>query len=242
VLGIFGKGTVFRPANFRRNAAYLRTNCYICRMYIPESFAVTDFQTIRSFLTGHPFGVLTMNGKEGIPTATHLPFLPLFDGETIVLEGHIANLNEQQAFIRDGQSAKMIVSGAHGYVSSSVYGHVNVPTYNYEAIHLTGTLSVMTEQQLLEHLRQVVARFENGRSLPIDFDQWPLKMIAHFIEEITGFRLTVTKTEAAFKLSQNRNETDFQNIINDLQNGNPDQIRLAERMSHFPPLKRDQGG
>jgi transcriptional regulator len=102
-------------------------------------------------------------------------------------------------------------------------------------VHLTGTISVMSEQQLLEHLKQVVADFEKDRLQPIDFDQWPLKMIAHLMDEITGFRLAIEKTEAAFKLSQNRNAADFANIIADLEKGNPDQVRLAEEMKKIRP-------
>jgi transcriptional regulator len=199
-------------------------------MYIPEAFEITDSHTISAFLQEHPFGVLTVNGDAGVPVATHLPFLLRFDGETILLEGHLAKANEQVAYLREGQLATMIVSGAHGYVSSSVYGHVNVPTYNYQAVHLTGTISVLNEGELLEHLKTVVGNFEQYREMPIDFDQWPLKMIAHMMEEITGFRLTVSRTEAAFKLSQNRNETDWNRIVEDLKKGNPDQVKLAEEM------------
>jgi transcriptional regulator len=199
-------------------------------MYIPADFEITDPDTILAFLREHPFGMLVINGEHGVPVISHLPFLLRFDGEQLIVEGHLARANEQEAYLAGGTMASMVVSGAHGYVSSGVYGHVNVPTYNYQAVHLTGTVSVMNEQELLEHLKQVVAEFEKERPQPLDFDRWPLKMIAHYMDEITGFRLTVEKTEAAFKLSQNRNATDFANIVADLQNGNPDQVRLAEEM------------
>jgi predicted FMN-binding regulatory protein PaiB len=38
-----------------------------------------------------------------------------------------------------------------------------------------------------------------------------------YFKEIIGFKITSYKTEAAFKLSQNRNEADFQAIIEDLK-------------------------
>lgn len=199
-------------------------------MYIPKAFEITDFPTILAFLQHHPFGVLLMNGHDGLPVASHLPFLVRNDNETIIIEGHLARENEQQAYIQNGKQAKIIVSGVHGYVSSSVYGHVNVPTYNYQAVHLSGTIDVLAPDELLEHLKSVVRNFEANRDQPIDFDKWPQDMITRFMEEIIGFRLTVFKTEAAFKLSQNRDDADFERIIEDLAKGLPDQLRLAAEM------------
>ena len=199
-------------------------------MYIPAEFQVTDRAMISRFLEEHPFGTLVTSGADGFPVAAHLPFLLKETGEGYCLEVHLANVNELTAVLRGGSKATMIVVGAHGYVSSSVYTHVNVPTYNYQAVHLSGTISVMTSEELLQHLKEVVANFEENRDRPIDFDQWPERMIRGYMTEITGLRLTVEKTEAAFKLSQNRNATDFSRITDDLKAGSLQQRLLAEAM------------
>ena len=202
-------------------------------MYIPSEFELTDQAIIFEFLQQHSFGALVVHGNNELPVVAHLPFSVRQVGEKFILEAHLAKVNEQVPFLENGKSAKMIVTGAHGYVSSSVYGHVNVPTYNYQAVHLSGTIEVLTKVELLDQLKSLVANYELNRNQPIDFDLWPAQMIAQYMEAIVGFRLTVFKTEAAFKLSQNRNNDDYQQIINDLSQGNANQQVLALEMQKW---------
>jgi len=202
-------------------------------MYIPSDFELADQAIIFDFLQQHAFGTLVVNGKTDLPVVSHLPFSVCQVDGKIIVEAHLAKVNEQVVFLENGKSAKMIVTGAHGYVSSSVYGHVNVPTYNYQAVHLSGTLELLTKAELLDQLKSLVTNYESNRDQPIDFDLWPVKMIELYLEEIVGFRLTVFKTEAAFKLSQNRNFDDYQQIINDLNKGNINQQALALEMQKW---------
>lgn len=199
-------------------------------MYIPAHFQVSDIAVIAEFIDAHPFGILLTNGRDGIPVATHIPFLFIQKGEDWIIEGHMANANTQSAQISSGLPAKLVIQGPHGYVSSGVYTHVNVPTYNYQAVHLHGSLDPLTGDGLRAHLSGTVARFEAHRDNPVQFAEYPDDMMEAYMNEITGFRLTVFKAEAAFKLSQNRNETDFRNIIHELQYGNKPNPELAEVM------------
>lgn len=199
-------------------------------MYAPEPFGVSDKAIIGEFLREHTFGTLITTGKDGVPIATHLPFLfKEIEGEWY-LESHLAKANPQEALLQDGSAALIVISGASGYVSSSVYTHVNVPTYNYEAVHLTGRVERLSDEALMAQLRSIVANYEQGRRHPIDFDTWPVEMIAGYLQEITGFRVKAEKVEAAFKLSQNRNEIDFERIVTDLNKGSVTQQLLAEAM------------
>lgn len=199
-------------------------------MYIPEPFQITDSAVIEAFVEQHPFGILLFNGQDGIPVASHIPFLFRKEGEKWLVEGHLAKANPQSSAIRSGNPGKFIINGAHGYVSSGVYGHVNVPTYNYQAVHLSGMLDRLSDADLRKHLVQVVNHFEQNRENPVNVSELPKEMLNAYEQEITGFRLTVFKTEAAFKLSQNRNDADFESIVADLRKGNADQCKLAEEM------------
>ncbi len=200
-------------------------------MYIPADFRVDDPAVIRAFLEEHPFGMLTVNGSNGWPVSTHLPFLFVETQDQWAVECHLALANELADFLVNGAKATMVVNGAHGYVSSSVYTHVNVPTYNYQAVHLSGTIEVMDETELVEHLKAVVADFEKSRASQLDFDNWPAEMIRHYVTEIKGVRLIILKTEAAFKLSQNRNEVDFDRIVNDLEQIGQHELAKAMRLN-----------
>ncbi len=57
--------------------------------------------------------------------------------------------------------AKLSVSGQYGYISSDWYGVKDqVPTWNYVAVHLTGTLRMLKHDQLLALLHRLSAHFE----------------------------------------------------------------------------------
>lgn len=205
---------------------------YICFMYIPTKFELKDHKLILEFLQQHPFGTLAVNGTDGFPVLVHIPFSCRFGETKNCLEFHVASENEIVPAIQHALRGKMIVLGAHGYVSSSVYTHINVPTYNYQAVHVSGKLEKLSDPELQDHLTELVAAFESGRENKLQMDQWPVELIEAYQKEITGFRLEIEQTEAAFKLSQNRNETDFNRILEDLSTRTPGEKQLAEAMKH----------
>lgn len=202
-------------------------------MYIPSAFLIEDFSILRTFLEEHPFGTLVMNGVDGFPVAAHLPFLWSFGQEQVVAEGHVSKHNPLATQLSSGRTVKIIIGGEHGYVSSSVYEHPNVPTYNYQAAHIFGVAEVLSEEQLTVHLEQVVATFEKNRNEPLQLETLPPEILTQYRQEIMGFRIRAFKTELAFKLSQNRNQTDFDTILKDLQQGTPGQQRLANEMKRW---------
>lgn len=200
-------------------------------MYIPEEFKIIDLSVIKAFIAKYNFGMLLMNGIDGIPTVSHVPFV-FREVETskFELEFHLAKANPQAQVIKNGGLAKVVVNGPNAYISSAVYGHVNVPTYNYQTVHLIGSLEVLTASELQKHTEELVTLFESPRNLQIDIRKWPVEMLEAYSKEIVGVRLSVFKMEAAFKLSQNRNETDYQAIIDDLSKGNWNERAVAEEM------------
>lgn len=203
-------------------------------MYVPQEFLVTDQNLLLEFIQGESFGALLMNGNAGFPLVTQIPFVLKQTENSIILEFHLAVQNEQSNLIQVGSLAKMVVFGAHGYISSSVYTHVNVPTYNYKSAHLIGTLSLLDEAELKVHLTELVDLFEQKRENPLRFQDWSSELINMYIPEIVGVRMEVVKMTGNFKLSQNRNETDYKNILSDIEQGNPE---LYHQMKNLCPRK-----
>ena len=224
---------------------------YICFMYIPKDFEVKDQELILVFLEQHPFGSLAVNVSDGFPALVHIPFTCEFNDSRNCLEFHVAKENLIVSAIREVSHGKMIVLGAHGYVSSSVYTHINVPTYNYEAVHVSGEIKRLTNPELKNHLSKLVDSFEANRENKIQtgssvslqiatvrMSQWPADLIDSYLEEIVGYRLEIQELEAAFKLSQNRNEVDFNRILDDLNSGTSNDQQLAEAMKQSKcPIK-----
>lgn len=205
-------------------------------MYAPEYFEVTDPNELWEFVSAHPFGMLLSNGNDGFPIVSHLPFVLLDDGGKYFLEFHVANPNEHLNYLENGATAKMVINGAHGYISSSVYGHENVPTYNYMSVHLMGRVYRLTEEELSRHLQSLVNAFEQDRNQPLDFTSLSPEMITAYSKEITGIRLEVFKHRGIFKLSQNREPNDYQRILNDLKD-RESQLDLYLEMKKKCPKK-----
>ena len=199
-------------------------------MYIPKDFELKDQELVLKFLEQHPFGSLAVNGPDGFPAVVHIPFSCEFKDSGNYLEFHVAKANSIVAAISQTNQGKMIVLGAHGYISSSVYTHVNVPTYNYESVHVSGKINQLTESEMRNHLSKLIDSFEAGRENQLTMNQWPEDLIEAYMQEIVGYRLEIQQLEAGFKLSQNRNEIDFNRILSDLDTRTSNDRELAQAM------------
>lgn len=183
-------------------------------MFIPKDFQIDNQEEILGFVSENPLGTFVTN--QNLLQASHLPFLIENQGGTLVLECHLAKANQQASF-KNGDESLIIFTGAQGYISSSVYEKVNAPTYNYQAVHFSGVLQKMSNQELLNHLQKLVSKQESGRKEQFSIDQMSEEMLNDYLAEIVGIRIEIKKIEAAYKLSQNRNNKDFHSIIEDLQ-------------------------
>ncbi|MDW0117741.1 FMN-binding negative transcriptional regulator [Sporosarcina thermotolerans] len=199
-------------------------------MYIPKYFKVTDIEKIRDFVQENSFGTLVTTRK-GRPIATHLPFGFIQEGDDWYVTGHMAYGNPQWRTFDTCEEVLVMLQGPHAYVSSSWYSHENVPTWNYQAVHLYGKASILTRDELIEDLKRMLAKYEGHRGNQVLWDTLSLELIENELKGIVGFKIKVDEIQAAYKLSQNRNETDYNNIIDKLRKeGNPHSQQLADVM------------
>ena len=198
-------------------------------MYIPPEFLITDPDVIHEFLEQNSFGMLTAQTPSGSLVASHLPFLVEKTDAGLCFYIHLANLNELSQ-LADGSEVLLVFTGEHGYISSSWYGHPNVPTWNYQAVHIYGTLQKQTPEELYAQVSRLTRLHEKTVDGHIEPDALPQRMIQGYLQHITGFRIVAHKTEAAFKLSQNRQPKDFATILEQLATTQP---RLAEEMKKY---------
>lgn len=184
-------------------------------MYIPSFNRIDDDADIRRFVAKARSAELVTVGPDGFPVATLLPVL--WDGDTVV--AHMAKANPQWQSLGPGSPALLICSGPQAYISPSWYaakaehGRV-VPTWNYSAVHLTGTVRVHEDK---DWLRDVVTRLtsthEEGRGEPWRPSDAPERYIEGQLAGIVGLEITVTRIEGKAKLSQNRSEADRRGVI-----------------------------
>jgi transcriptional regulator len=172
-------------------------------MYVPEHFRVSDRETIHDFIEAHSFATVVTQ-HDGEPFASHLPLL--FErtaGPHGTIVGHLARANAQ-SHDADGQTALVIFTGPHAYVSPTWYAEPNtVPTWNYTAVHAYGRWQAVTDRDsLLAIIRATTNRYERKQPQPWQLDeQSPL--VDALLKQIVGFRIEIERLEAKFKLNQN---------------------------------------
>ena len=157
-----------------------------------------------AFAAERGFGVLTVSGPEGV-LAAHVPFV-LEDGH---LAAHLVRSNPLARYLRAGPAeALIVVSGPDGYVSPDWYGEADrVPTWNYVAVHLRGTLSLLPEARLRPHLERLSARFEERLrpKTPWTLDKMAPESVAGMLRQIVPVEMAIRDVASTFKLNQNRN-------------------------------------
>lgn len=194
-------------------------------MYVPRHFSVTDMDEIRDFIRAHSFGTI-VSTEEGKPIASHIPLEIHQQGDEFYITGHVAYANPQwKSFEREDSNVLMIFQGPHAYVSSTWYKDENVPTWNYQAVHIYGTAHIMNEKELEEDLRLLLKNYEHDREDPALWENLS-EHTKKQIKGIVGFKVKVEDVQAQYKLSQNRTDEDYANIVENLYEENDVQAHL----------------
>ncbi len=187
-------------------------------MYSPPFNVVDDEDAVRAMVAASRSAWLVTAEPEQVPRATLLPVL--WHGDTVV--AHMARANPHWRGITDGMPGLLIASGPEAYVSPSWYaskaehGRV-VPTWNYSAVHLSGTVRVHDDPEWVRHaVTRLTQTHEAGREQPWAVDDAPEPFVAAQLRGIVGIELTVTGVEGKAKLSQNRSGADRAGVVDGL--------------------------
>ena len=184
-------------------------------MYIPKHFKITDVNEVWDFIQKNAFGTIVTTAQ-GKPIATHLPLGLNKKSDDYYITGHMAYANPQwKTFEVEKENVLAMFQGPHAYISSSWYKHEDVPTWNYQSVHVYGTASLMRAQELEEDLRSLLHTYESHRKNPVLWEKLSSQTKKQ-IKGIVGFKVKIEEVQAAYKLSQNRNDEDYRNIIDQL--------------------------
>ena len=173
-------------------------------MHPNPAFRQTPADRNRAFARDRAFGILALNGPDG-PLLTHVPFLLSDDGATADL--HLVRSNPVARALTTPQPAVIAVSGPDGYVSPDWYGIADqVPTWNYIAVHLRGTLSLLPDTDMRAMLDRQSDHFE-AQLAPKPLwrtSKMPSETLDRMMRQIVPARLTVTAIDGTWKLNQNK--------------------------------------
>ena len=198
-------------------------------MYIPEHYRNENQEDIKNFIHQNGFGIL-INQTNGKLWATHIPLLLEEKDGKQFLVGHVSKENPQAKSFKTNDEILAIFSGAHTYISSSWYDHENVPTWNYLAVHIYGKVKLHSLEESIESLKRLVDKYEAKSEKPIRVEDLSQKTMLQ-AHGIVSFEIEITAIEAKKKLSQNRDDKNYQTIISKLENSNDYQsIEVAKEM------------
>ncbi|MCC5809020.1 MAG: FMN-binding negative transcriptional regulator [Ectothiorhodospiraceae bacterium] len=207
-------------------------------MYLPRHFAETRVEELHRIITEYPLGTLVVNGPDGLD-ANHLPFeLDPDAGGRGRLFAHVARANAVWKEVRDGDEGLVIFRAPDAYISPNWYPskhefHRQVPTWNYQAVHVHGRISVRDDARFV---RGVVARLTRVHEKRTDPSGRPWKMtdsskefVDQMLKAIVGIQIDVETMIGKSKLSQNKEVRDRINAAEALEKRGEQAISGAMR-------------
>lgn len=199
-------------------------------MHIPRRYEEKDKDKVHAFIRENSFAIL-ISVKDGLPVGTHIPLQLEKNAEgKDILMGHISRSNEQRHTLTDGAKILAIFPGPHAYISPRWYTQINVPTWNYISVHVYGTVKVIEGEVLKAALSRLVGNYEHQRPQPFTIDEIPEKMFEDEMRGIVGFEIAIEEIQAAAKLSQNRDQQSYHNVIGELEQGDDAARAVADEM------------
>lgn len=203
-------------------------------MYIPELYKNENQTEIEQFIHKNGFAVL-VNQTNGKLWATHIPLLLENKNGKQILIGHVSKLNPQAESFITNDNVLAVFSGAHSYISSSWYDHENVPTWNYLAVHVSGKVKLHTYEEAVKALKRLVDKYEVNSEKPVRVENLSEKTMLE-ARGIISFEIEILSIESVKKLSQNRDDKNYKNIISELEKTNENQaIEVAKAMKKNRP-------
>ena len=144
-------------------------------------------------------------------------YLPMtYDAQRHCLTGHIAAANKLCWLLDNSPTVTLVVRGDDSYISPSWHNDQNVPTWNYQALHMSGKFNFVSDdnpQQKYQLMQQQVSIFEG--------DKWQLAqqdqvLMIKMIEHIRCFEIALIEVKSQSKLSKNKPMAQKQALANKL--------------------------
>jgi transcriptional regulator len=201
-------------------------------VFIPKIYLSEDEALMKQIIEENSFATL-ISAKEKL-SATHSMFAIKETEVDFYLETHISKANFQAKVLKDGDEVLCDFLGAHSYISSSWYEKINVSTWNYEAVQISGKIELMNEEELYLHLENLTTKYEAPQKCPMLMEKMGFDFVRKEMKGAFGIKIFPTEIHIAQKLSQNRNEKDFKNIILNLEDGKDSGSKeISKKMRDF---------
>jgi transcriptional regulator len=184
-------------------------------MYKMPEFTEKDGAEILSFMKGHPF--VTLIGHDGKKSvATQVPVLIDERDGKVFLRAHIMRKTDHHLALEKNPEVLILFTGPHCYVSSSWYTQKMGATWNYQTVHVRGTVQFLDDNATVQMLTDLMYKYEHTQEQPLLLEHLPDGYVPMMVKGIVTFEMEVEDVFAIFKLSQNRDDESYKNIVKHL--------------------------
>jgi transcriptional regulator len=204
-------------------------------MYLPRAFEETDEVELHAFIRAHPLATFVSTDATGL-CANHFPMLiETGDDGKHVLRGHVARANPLWKSLGAHPQALAIFQNPGLYITPSWYpskkedGRV-VPTWNYVAVHASGSARAIDDPQWLRSfLTRLTDTNESRFALPWKITDAPEDYLDRRLKSIVGIEVAITRIAGKWKVSQNRTAKDAEGVVSGLRDqGDPAALTMAD--------------
>lgn len=180
----------------------------------------------------HPFAFIIGSDAANKPAATQVPvFIDEKEGKYF-LTGHIMRNTDHHKAFEQNKNVLAIFSGPHTYVSATWYTKPVGSTWNYINVQAHGTIRFGHADELRRILQRLSLHFENNNAASATvFENLPAEYTERMMKAIVPFEIEVNNLQHVYKLSQDRDEESYDNIIRHLKMQDGDGRIIAELMA-----------
>jgi transcriptional regulator len=203
-------------------------------VYVPNQYRAADLEAAIGVIRSFPLGTV-ISVVAGAPFVSYVPFTIVRTELSLELTGHCSRANPHWKYFEEA-SVLIIFRGPDGYISPRFYQDcaVNVPSWNYIAVHCTGTAAVAPPEETDAILHSLVDQMETPAEKPWRIDDMHDVSLEKLKKAIVPFRVAVSSVEAKFKLSQRGSDGDIGGLIAGLRETGLEKDRiLAQQMERF---------
>ena len=201
-------------------------------MYDLPYYKENETKVIFEFIRNYPFAFLAGCDRNKKPVATQVPVLIEQRENKYFLKGHMMRNTDHHLTFVHNPDILAVFTGANTYVSATWYSNPHqASTWNYMSVHVRGKIKFLNEEGLIDILKKLTMYFEiNDKNSTTIFDNLTDEYKLPLLKAIVGFEIEIENIQNVFKLSQDRDEKSYHNIIKMLSKQTEDGKAIANEM------------
>lgn len=174
--------------------------------YPPPHHQESNFENIIALMQTYPLATIVTAKNEDI-LSSHTPLIYQANNELGRLIGHLDKYNPQLDHFRSNEKVELIFNGPQVYISPSVYGTTQLPTWNYFKAHLKGRIKIEDDQEKVKQSLINMTAFLEGENPAYTLESNNPRMAAA-LDYIVGFHIEIDSWEGKYKISQDKRKDD----------------------------------